>query len=145
MDNIAIGSQALKKTRHFPRPTALGTLAAIGVIAIITGIFAAPFYGWRYYRNTQQVALSKEVTAAWATHWAEAKDAEGKALTAPLVNGIVHYPERSFLFLYTDPTTGKQAAMTWMSNEKLEAEALKNIWVPLAVQEQAAPSSEPGK
>lgn len=126
-----------RKFRRIPKITALGILATIGVLAILSSLVLAPLVGWRYYRNNQAVELSKEVTAAWTTHWAEAKDAEGKSLTAPVINGIVHYPEKSFLFLYTDPSTGKQAAMTWMSNEKLEAETLQNIWVPLAIQEQA--------
>lgn len=144
MDITQTQANPQRKTRRIPRPTALGTLAVIGVIAILASTVAAPILGWRYYRNTQAVALSQEVTAAWASHWAEAKDADGKTLTAPVINGIVHYPAKSFLFLYTDPATGKQAAMVWMGNEKLEAEALKNIWVPLAVQEPPA-ATEAGK
>lgn len=138
-----IASQSNRKTRRWPRPTALGTLASIGVIAIFSSMIAGPIIGWRYYQQTKLVALSKTATDAWNAHWAEAKDASGKPMTAPALQGIVNYPQKAFLFLYQDPATGKVAAMSWMSNQEIRQAALKDVWVPLAVQEQAPPPAAP--
>lgn len=150
MDATTHDGRTQRKTRRMPKITALGVLATVGVIAILGGMVATPVLGWRYYRQIQQVALAKVATDAWNAHWAESKDAEGTTLTAPTLEGIINYPEKAFLYLYRDEATGKISATLWVSNQDLAQAALKDVWVPLAIQEQAPaqaapPTGEAGK
>lgn len=149
MDATTHDGQTQHKTRRMPRITALGVLATVGVIAIFGGLVAAPVLGWQYYKQEQQQALARTATDAWAARWAESKDADGKPLTAPALQGIIHYPSTAFIYFYQDPATGKGAAMSWMSNQELPQTAIRDVWVPLAIQEPSttapAASSEAGK
>lgn len=127
---------------HFPkiRITALGVLASIGILAIVSSMVIGPYIGYRYYQVNKQNELATLAQNAWTEHWKDAKDAEGKSIIPPtLQNGIIQYPN-ALLFPYTDPVTNKLTVLAWLNNPKIDQDGLKNVWFQLNVE-----TKEPGK
>lgn len=131
--SVSMDTTARRRVGALPMPKLIEVLAGIGVLAIITGSIGGLWGLWQYRSAQGEQALSRFAEGAWVQHWADTKDADGKATPPPPVVQAIQYPERAFLYVYRG-IDGKLVGLAYLHNQDLPA-GFSDVWLPVAINE----------